>query len=80
MKKLKPKTVHRLCWLFLLIGAIIALCGIPVESNVFILIGLVVMCCTLIFRVIFYRCPHCGKYLDRSTGLYCPYCRGNVNE
>lgn len=80
MKKLKPKTVHRLCWLFLLIGAIIALCGIPVESNVFILIGLVVMCCALIFRVIFYRCPHCGKYLDRSTGQYCPYCRGNVNE
>lgn len=25
-------------------------------------------------HLIFYRCPHCGKFLDRSTGDYCPYC------
>lgn len=23
----------------------------------------------------FYRCPHCHKFLGRSTKIYCPYCR-----
>lgn len=28
----------------------------------------------VIFQIIFYRCPHCGKYLGRTTGRHCPYC------
>ena len=80
MKKLKPKNVNILVWVILIIGIIIAYCGLPKETSTLTVIGVVIMCSALIFRFIFYRCPHCGKYLDRSTGQYCPYCRGNVNE
>ena len=80
MKKLKPQNVNRLVWIALIIGSIIAFCGVPKENSPLLGIGVGIMCIAIVFRLIFYRCPHCGKYLDRSTGQYCPYCRGNVNE
>ena len=38
-------------------------------------IGTLIMFSGLMVLLIYYRCPHCGRYLGREGGLtYCPYC------
>ena len=79
MKELKPKKVHRLCLLIFFTGFLIALCGAFMNLDL-ALIGLVIMCGSLVFRAFFYRCPCCGRYLGRGAAPYCPYCRADVSE
>lgn len=79
MKKLTPAKVNMICWMILLIGLILGLAGVAGGKIIIVTIGIIVMVCSILFRVMFYRCPHCGKFLDRSTGEYCPYCGKRVN-
>ena len=80
MKRLRPKDVNSILVIALLIGAVTAFYGVFSDKTALSVIGIVIMICSVLFRYIFYRCPHCGKYLDRSTGPYCPYCREKVND
>lgn len=81
MKKGTPKQVRKRTYIILGVGLLIGLIGLALNELVaLIMIGLVVMFSAVIHHVIFYRCPHCGKFLDRSTGEYCPYCSRKVNE
>ena len=54
--------------------------GVLAEIHLLTTIGVVVMLCGLGFQLLFYRCPHCGKYLDRSTGPFCPHCGRSIDE
>ena len=80
MKKLSPKRIRAVFWIILLIGIIIGLIGAFSEINALMIAGMITMVCSIIVYVIFYRCPHCGRYLDRSTGEYCPYCGKEINK
>ena len=80
MKKMKPYQVNKAVFIVAISGFAVALFGIAIESMVLCGIGMIAMVGMMIFRVIFYRCPHCNAYLDRSTGDYCPYCGENVNK
>jgi Uncharacterized Zn-finger containing protein len=80
MNSLGPKKVNVIFWITLLIGFIISFGGILSNIKTLMVIGFIVIITGVIFRFIFYRCPHCGKYLDRSTGEYCPYCGEKVNK
>ena len=81
MKKLAPKQVRVVSFLVLAVGALIAFSGIGLgEKTPVILTGLLVMFASVILHLLFYRCPHCGRYLDRNTGEFCPYCGKKVNE
>lgn len=81
MKKLTPKQIKARTFLILGIGLLTALCGLAWNEQVtVIMIGLLIMFAAMIHHVIFYRCPHCGKYLDRSTGKFCPGCGKDVNQ
>ena len=80
MNKLKPKNVNLVIGIILILGIMISFFGLLKENTSLIIVGMVIMCGAIIFRLIFYRCPHCGKYLDRSTGQYCPYCGEEVNK
>lgn len=80
MKKLRPRTVRILFWVALAIGAITGFAGVFFNNDPLLFIGLGIMFGSVVFYAIFYRCPHCGRYLDRSTGPYCPYCRKEVNK
>ena len=79
MKDLTPKKVNAIFILAILIGALIGFLGAYLEYTVLVFVGMAIMCMAVVLRVIFYRCPHCGKYLDRSTGQYCPYCGRDIN-
>lgn len=81
MRRRTPKEVRTRTLVTFGIGMLVALSGIAMNEQVaVIMMGLLTMFASLIYHVLFYRCPHCGKFLDRSTGEYCPACGKKVNE
>ncbi len=80
MKKPSPKQVNMRFLLILAAGAVVGLIGACFEIKFLAMMGLILLVGDIIFRLVYYRCPHCGKYLDRSTGDYCPYCGKDVNS
>lgn len=80
MRRLPPKKVNAVSGIILAIGVVIGLIGAIAELNPLTAAGVLVMFGSIVFRWICFRCPHCGKYLDRSTGDFCPYCGKDVNH
>lgn len=80
MKKLTPKKVNVYSLIILAVGTIIAIAGVLSEQMLLSATGMAIMFGDIFFRLIFYRCPHCGKFLDRSAGDFCPYCGKDVNQ
>lgn len=80
MKKITPKQVRARTFIILGIGLLIALYGVDLEISALSMVGLLIMFSSIIYHVIFYRCPHCGIFLDRNTGEFCPGCGKKVNE
>lgn len=37
-------------------------------------IACVIIAAALLQYLVFFRCPHCGKHLDRGLPDYCPKC------
>lgn len=79
MNSLFPKKVRAIMWLIFALGILAAGAGISLQWDPLCYLGILVMLGGVVFHLIFYRCPHCGKFLDRSTGDYCPYCGQRVN-
>jgi 4-diphosphocytidyl-2-C-methyl-D-erythritol kinase len=80
MKELTPKKANAICIIMLIAGALIGYLGVFLEILPLSVVGVIIMIGSIAFRIVFYRCPHCGRYLDRSSGGYCPYCGKNVNN
>lgn len=74
MKNLKPKEIRIRALYIIVAGLLVALFGVARERNAFCVIGLLIMFASVIYHIVFYRCPHCGRYLGRVTGDFCPYC------
>lgn len=68
------KRVEMIFGIILVPGFLVAMGGAAMEKSILIALGMTAMVGALIFRIVFYRCPHCGRYLDRNSGKYCQYC------
>ncbi len=79
MKKMSPKQVDLYCILILAVGAALGAIGAFSEIKFLEIIGITLLIGDIVFRVACYRCPYCGRYLDRSRGEYCPYCGKELN-
>lgn len=81
MKERTPKKVRQTTFIIFGVGALVAFLGILMNEEVFMcMMGIGIMFVSIVYNFIFYHCPHCGRYLGRSTGEYCPYCGKKVNE
>lgn len=74
MWKDSPRTVRKMVLRLSTAGAVLDLGGALVQSALLIVAGLLLLIVALVLHFTYYRCPHCGRFLDRSTGAYCPYC------
>lgn len=45
-----------------------------VVHPLFLAAGLLMAAAALALNLVFYRCPHCGGHLGRTSGAYCPHC------
>ena len=79
MKKMSPKQVDLYCILILAVVAALGAIGAFSEIKFLEIIGITLLIGDIVFRVACYRCPYCGRYLDRSRGEYCPYCGKELN-
>ena len=80
MKNVNPKKVNIIFWIMLVVGALISGIGSTEGIQWMSMLGIALMMGGLLVKVLMYRCPHCGKYLDRSSGDFCPYCGKKVGE
>lgn len=71
---MNPKKANIIFWTMLIIGALAGGIGSTEGVKWMSMLGIALMMGGLLLRVLLYRCPYCGKYLDRSTGDFCPYC------
>ena len=75
MKKATPQQVLKIYRIVVAIAAVISLIGALTNSAVIIMIGIGVILLATVLNVCFYKCPHCGKYLDRNPpNGFCPHC------
>lgn len=73
-----PKKAIKLVWFLCIIGGILMLFG--TVSMVFFWIGTVMIFSSVVPHLLYYRCPHCGKHLGRSYGVYCPNCGKRIED
>ena len=81
MKPMKLKRVRRIIWGLIILGAALAFTGVYTGfafSPAMTAAGILLTVAAVVFKLVYYRCPHCNAYLDRSTGSYCPYCGKKV--
>lgn len=80
MKHMKIKTVKRI-YLFGILTLVLSFCfAASMQSTVFLAIDLFLIFALVVFFVIFFRCPRCGKFLGRIDGAYCPFCGKKLDE
>ena len=80
MRDLKPRQVRKIVGCIASVGILALLAGMVFSVTAAMAVGCLILVAGLGFQLVFYHCPHCGKYLDRSGGDFCPYCGKNVNE
>ena len=77
---MNPKRANNIFLLCLFGGALVGGIGSTMEMKWLAGVSIVIMMGGLVLRMVFYRCPHCGSYLDRSTGEFCPHCGKKLGE
>ena len=61
------------------IGLLLYLAAGWVQSLWLSVLGIVVVLGALVFQLIAYRCPHCGRFLGRNAGAFCHHCGGSLD-
>lgn len=70
-----PRKTLIIFWAVYAAGAAVLVAGAITKLIALVIAGSAILICDILFRIIFYRCPHCGKFLDRNLPSgYCPRC------
>ena len=77
---MNAKKANIIFWIMLIVGALISGIGSTEGVQWMAMLGIAIMMGGLVLKVLLYRCPYCGKYLDRSSGDFCPYCGKNLKS
>ncbi|MDO5401179.1 MAG: hypothetical protein Q4F17_09410 [Eubacteriales bacterium] len=74
MKKMPLNQVKWVRAILFAVGLLMLCLGVHLRLLPLTLLGLVPLLGGVLFGFLFYRCPHCGKFLGRADGGYCPFC------
>ena len=44
------------------------------DNGIFAYISIAFVAVIVTVRIVFWKCPHCGKLLGRNTKYFCSYC------
>ena len=77
---MNAKKANIIFWIMLVVGALVSGIGSTEGVQWMAMLGIAIMMGGLVIKVLLYRCPYCGKYLDRSSGDFCPYCGKNLKS
>jgi nitroimidazol reductase NimA-like FMN-containing flavoprotein (pyridoxamine 5'-phosphate oxidase superfamily) len=81
MKKIKPETCLLITFAMIGTGFFVSLIGTSSPGlSPLMYIGLVVILAAAVFGMVFYRCPYCDGFLDRTHGEFCPHCGKRIND
>lgn len=80
LSNVKLRNVIIITIVLCLSGITVNVVGAILDLMYLAIIGMILIFVGVIYHISFYRCPHCGKYLDRSFSEYCPGCGKNINE
>lgn len=80
MRYIPVKTVRVICLVVLAVALLLVVLSGLLVTRTLAYIGAGLAILAVFFRWIWYRCPHCGRYLDRIWGDFCPYCGKRLDE
>jgi len=79
VKHTSPKKIRRIVRALFGLGVLLSIGGALASAPPAEVAGIAVLLGSLAVHFSLYRCPCCGKFLDRSSGDFCPYCGKNMN-
>ena len=50
------------------------------RSHICMILIYLLVAAWLVLTALFWKCPHCGKFLGRSRGVYCHHCGKKLVE
>ena len=75
-----PGKYSQIFLIILAVGITLLSVGLVCDRIVILGVGLLIAFGSFVFRVITYRCPHCGYYLGRQRGTHCPRCKEEIRQ
>lgn len=80
MKKLGPKKMRYAFLAVIFAGAFLGMISAATAQAWLAVCAVILLLSSCVLHYVFYRCPHCDAYLDRSWGEYCPHCGKKLEE
>ena len=71
-------TVRSVVTRLYLSGGGVLLLGVCFTSMLLWAVGVVILLVGLVIHLRYYRCPACGKFLERVTGAFCSHCGAKI--
>ena len=75
---MKPRQAGKLRDILLIVGFVVMLMGY--YHKAFLIAGACIACSCLIPHFLFYKCPHCGRFLGRNEGEFCQHCGKRIDD
>jgi len=72
---LTPRKYHAMFLAALAAALLLLALGMALTHSLLLGAGLLLAFAAFVLRVLFFRCPHCGWYLGRRSGAWCPHCK-----
>ena len=80
MRYIPPRKVLTIYIIAMAAALVLAVAGAVAVSITLPLIGAGIAILANIFFLLWYRCPHCGRFLGRTWGKYCSYCGTKLED
>jgi len=73
-KKVSRETVKKIVVAIILVGFFVYIIGNRTTASYLKIVGEVIILSSIIPVIMFWRCPKCGKFLNRIYQGCCPHC------